>query len=86
MAVRTQSKKEKLQNDNSLQKESCPVTRWASLLAQTVKNLPAMQETQVRSLGWEDSLEEMATHSCILAWRIPRTEEPGELLSMESHD
>ena len=46
-----------------------------------VKNLPAMQETQVRSLGWEDPLEEeMATHSSILAWKkIPRTEEPGRL-------
>jgi len=45
-----------------------------------VRNLPATQETQVRSLGWEDALEEgMATHSSILAWRIPRTEEPGRL-------
>ena len=50
--------------------------------AQTVKNLPAMQETQDQSLG-EDPLEEgMATHSSILAWRIPRTEEPGGLQSM----
>ena len=49
-------------------------------MAQTVKNLPAMQETQLRSLGWEDPLEEeMATHSSILAWRIPWTEEPGRL-------
>ena len=49
---------------------------------QLVKNLPAMQETQVRSLGWEDPLEkEMATHSSILAWKIPRTEEPGGLQS-----
>ena len=48
-----------------------------------VKNLPVMQETQVQSLGWEDSLEkEMATHSSILAWRIPWTEEPGGLQSM----
>ena len=47
-------------------------------MAQTVKNLPAMQETQVQSLGQEDPLEkEMATHSSILAWRIPWTEEPG---------
>ena len=47
---------------------------WASLVAQTVKNLPAMWETWVQSLGWEDPLEkEMATHSSILAWRIPRT-------------
>ena len=58
---------------------------WASLVAQTVKNLPAMQGTQVRSLGQEDPLEEeMATHSSILAWRIPWTEEPGRLLSMGS--
>ena len=50
-----------------------------------VKNLPTMQETWVRSLGREDPLEkEMATHSSILAWRIPWTEEPGELQSMES--
>ena len=45
---------------------------WASLVAQTIKNLPAMRETSVRSLGWEDPLEEgMATHSNIFAWRIP---------------
>ena len=50
-----------------------------------VKNLPVMQETQVRSLGWEDCLErEMAAHSSILAWEIPRTEEPGRLQSMGS--
>ena len=55
----------------------------ASLMAQTVKNLLAMQETWVLSLGWEDPLEkEMATHSSILAWRIPWTEEPGGLQSM----
>ena len=52
-------------------------------MAQTVKNLSVMQETRVQSLGWEDPLEkEMATHSGILAWRIPRTEEPGRLQSM----
>ena len=45
---------------------------WASLVAQTVKNLPAKQETWVRSLGWEDPLEGMAIHSSILAWRIPK--------------
>ena len=57
----------------------------ASLVAQMKKNLPAMQETWVRSLGWEDPLEEgWATHSSILAWRIPWTEEPGGLQSMES--
>ena len=60
--------------------------KWASLVAQTVKNLPAMQETQVQSLGWEDPTPEkgMATHSSILAWRILRTEEPGELQTMVS--
>ena len=48
-----------------------------------VKSLPAMRETRVRSLGWEDLLEkETATHSSTLAWRIPRTEEPGRLQSM----
>ena len=50
-------------------------------MTQTIKNLLAMWETQVRYLGWEDSLEKgMATHSSILAWRIPWTEEPGGLL------
>ena len=58
---------------------------WASLVAQLVKNLPAVRETQVRSLGWEDPLEkEMATHSSILAWKISWTEEPGGLQSMGS--
>ena len=53
------------------------------LVAQMVKNLPAKWETQVQSLGWEDALEkEMATHPSILAWRIPRTEEPNRLQSM----
>ena len=54
-------------------------------MAETVKNLPAMQVIRVPSLGWEDPLEkEMATHSSILAWRIPLTEEPGGLQSMGS--
>ena len=54
-------------------------------MAQTVKNPPAVWKTWVRSLGWEDPLEEgMATHSDILAWRIPWTEEPGGLQSMGS--
>ena len=54
----------------------------ASLVAERLKHLPPMRETQVRSLGWEDPLEkEMATHSSILAWRIPWTEEPGRLQS-----
>ena len=52
-------------------------------MAQTVKNLTAMQETWVRPLGWEDPLEEeMATYSSVLAWRIPRTQEPGRLQSL----
>ena len=55
----------------------------ASLISKSVKNLPAMQETVVQFLGQEDPLEkEMATHSSILAWRIPGTEEPGRLQSM----
>ena len=59
--------------------------RWASLVAQRVKRLPAMQETWVRSLGQEDPLKkEMATHSSTLAWKIPRTEKPGRLQSMGS--
>ena len=64
----------------------CPsVLHRASLVAQLVKNLPAVQETQVGSLGWEDPLEkEMAAHSRILAWKISWTEEPGGLQSMGS--
>ena len=59
-----------------------PVDIGASLVAQLVKNLPAMQETWVQSLGWEDPLDkEMATHSSILAWKISWTEEPGGLQS-----
>ena len=57
----------------------------AFLAAQTVKNAPAMRETWIRSLGWEDPLEKgMATQSSSLAWRIPWTEEPGGLQSMGS--
>ena len=57
----------------------------ASLVAQMVRNSPAMQETWVRSLSWDNPLEEgMATHSSILAWRIPWTEEPGRLQLMRS--
>ena len=60
---------------------SIELSAWISV----VKNLPAMQETQVRSLGREDPLEEeRATHSSILAWEIPWTEEPGRLQSMWS--
>ena len=58
----------------------------ASLVAQMVKNPPAIQEIQVRSLGWEDPLKEgMATHSCVHAWSIPWTEEPGRLQAIGSH-
>ena len=58
----------------------------ASLAAQMVKNLPVMQDTRIQSLGWEDPLEkEMATHSSVLAWRIPGTGEPGGLLPMGLH-
>ena len=62
-------------------KYNCGV--WASLVAQMVKNPPAVWETWVRSLCWEGLLEEgIATHSSILAWKIPWTEEPGGLQSM----
>ena len=58
---------------------------FALLVTQTVKRLPAMQETRVRFLGWEDPLEkEMATHSSTPAWKIPWTEKPGGLQSMGS--
>ena len=54
-------------------------------MAQMVKRLAVMQETQVRSLGWKDPLEkEMATHSSTLAWKVPQNEEPGRLQSMGS--
>ena len=60
-------------------------TCWASVVAQTVKNLPAMRETQVQFLGQEDPLKkEMITHSSILPWRIPWMEKPDGLQSMES--
>ena len=63
------------------------VRMWASLVVQLVKNLPAIQETRVQLLDGEDSLEkEMSTHSSILAWRIPWTEEPGRLQSMGSQE
>ena len=61
------------------------LTLWILLVAQTVKSLPAMQETQVQSLGREDLPEkEMATHSSILAWKIPWMEKPSRLQSMGS--
>ena len=63
------------------------ISFWASQVAQWLKNSPPMQETQVWSLGWEGSLEEgLATHSSILAWRIPGTEEPGGLQSTGSKE
>ena len=65
--------------------ENTSVSNGASLVAQTVKRLPAMWETRVQSLGQEDPLEkEMATHSSTLAWKIPWMEEPGGLQSMGS--
>ena len=68
-----------------LNKSKSIVITWAFLVTQMVKNLPVMQETQVRSLGWEDPLENtMAIHSSILAWRIPWTGEPGGLQSVGS--
>ena len=70
-----------------LASNSGPITQnpYTSLVAQTVKHLSTMQETQVRALGWEDPLEkEMAIHSSTIAWKIPWTEEPGRLQSMGS--
>ena len=65
----------------------CQNSSLSTLISQLVNHLPAMQETWVRFLGGEDPLEkEMATHSSILAWRIPWTEEPGRLLSMGSQE
>ena len=62
---------------------ACNLRLGATLVAQTVENLPAMQETQVLSLGWEYPLEkEMAIHSSTIAWKIPRTEEPDRVQSM----
>ena len=75
---------DKLKGASRLEKQLREMTahQVASLLAQRVNHLPAMWETGVRSLGQEDPLEkEMATHTSILAWRIPWTEEPGGLLS-----
>ena len=68
-----------------------PLSFWTSLVAQIVKNLSAMQETQVQSLGWEDPLEkEMAIYAGILAWRIPWTDESSGIqymgLQRSGHD
>ena len=63
------------------------VLQLALLVVQTIKNLPAMQETRVRSLVWEDPLEkEMAAHFSILAWKIPWTEKPGRLQTIGSQE
>ena len=71
--------------DYSHEIKRCLLLGRASLAAQSIKNLSAMQETCVRSLDWEDPLEkEMETHSSILAWRIPWTEEPDRLQSIQS--
>ena len=76
-----QNKMEKMQESTNKDLEEVR----DSLMAQTVKRLPEMWETQARSLGQEDPLEkEMATHSSVLAWRIPLTEDPGGLPSMGS--
>ena len=65
---------------NKYRPKSSMLLATYSLIAQLVKNLPVMQETWVRFLGWEDPLEkEVAPHSSILAWRVPWTEEPGRL-------
>ena len=70
----------------SVSKELMVQSKVLPLLAQMVRNPPPVEETGVQSLGQEDPLEEgMATHSSILAWRMPWTEEPGGLQSMESH-
>ena len=69
----------------SMVTEQLTLSFWASWVVQMVKNLPAVQETQIRSLDWEDPLEKrMATYFTILAWEIPRAEGPGELQSTES--
>ena len=65
---------------SSLEMKTYLFSSWAFLIAQMVKSMPAIQKMRVRSLGWEDPLEKgMATHSSILAWRIPWIEEPGGL-------
>ena len=67
---------------NWKQTKHSPMGEW---MAQMVKSLPAIQETQVRALGWDDPLEKRtATHSSVLAWRVPWTEEPDGLQSMGS--
>ena len=79
-------KNKKKTREESAILENLPNRSEAPLVAQLVKNLPAVLETWVQSVGREDPLEEgMATHSRVLAWRIPRTGEPGGLPSLGSH-
>ena len=79
--VLVQNEQTKSRSRCSLQSLVCEY--WASLVAQMAKNLPVMQETQAQSLGWEHPMEKgMATHTSILAWRFPWTEEPSGLQSM----
>ena len=80
-------RKSQLMNQTSLSLilRNCQTPPQPSLVAQAIKNLPVMWEAWVQSLGWEDPLEEeIATHSSILAWRIPWTEEPGGSQSVGS--
>ena len=73
------------QDNSELESKVLLLSFLSSMVAQMAKHLPTMRETWVQSLGWEDLLEkEMATHSSILAWKIPWTEEPGRLQSMGS--
>ena len=81
----TQNLKKYINSISVKNTSTCIQEYWASLVAHTVKNLPAIQETRVQLLGQEDPLEKgVATHSSILAWKIPQTEEPGGLQSMGS--
>ena len=83
LGVEHRSRKEGDQGQNLHTKQQIRGKRGASVVSQMVKNLPAVQEPWVQSLGWEISLEkEMANRSSILAWKIPWTEEPGGLQSM----
>ena len=89
MEKHTHPQQQKVTHENkSFQHFQIPTMNiGASLIAQLVNHLPAMQETRVQFLGWEDPLEkEVATHFSILAWRIPWTEEPGGLQSMGSQE
>ena len=77
--------RKRIQGAEKILNGRCYLIWGASLVPQRLKRLPEMREIQVQSLGWEDPLEkEMATHSSILAWRIPWTEEPGGLESTGS--